>query len=730
MSTPHHEADPGARRLDEAILAALFSQSPVGLHVLDTDLRMVRVNTATRLSREFPTDRMVGRRLLDMLRELDINHPELIECTARDVLATGTPVLDLRVRLRSRHDPAVEAVVSASCFRLHAPDGAVLGLATAITDITQRAKAEARLELLNRAALSVGATLDVFRTAQELCDLAVPDLADTVAVDVFDPVLRGQAPPPTGVDPSAPLRRAGFHSVADDARQGVPVVGDVGTYPLGTPHRQALSPVAPVLIAHLEQNAEWLDPVRSRDSRLLAAGVHSMMVVPLRAPGVVLGLACFYRWRNPVPFDRDDLAFTEQLASCAALRLDNARLYNRERSVARILQHELRKPDAPVSSAVETAHAYLPAGAGGGWFDVIPLSGARVALAVGDTTGDLINAPAAMGELRAAIAALSDLDLPPDEILTRLHDLASRPVREPTAATPRRETPDQTWPATCLYAVYDPVTRICALASAGHPVPTLLHASGEVEVLDTPQGPPLGQGIAHYPVTERALPPDSTVLLYNNALLDAGPHPSAARIPWDRLADVTAAPRDSLQDTCDAIVQALAPKQPHQDVVLLLARTRALDTGQTAAWTLPNNPEVAARARKLATAQLTDWDLAELADDTALIVSELVTNAVRYAEGPIELRLIRDRSLICEVTDDSSTTPQLRRANDTDEGGRGLYITAQLTDRWGVRPARRGKTIWTEQPLPYPTPTDRRSTEPRRPGSPERGRRVAGPPGM
>jgi anti-sigma regulatory factor (Ser/Thr protein kinase) len=304
-----------------------------------------------------------------------------------------------------------------------------------------------------------------------------------------------------------------------------------------------------------------------------------------------------------------------------------------------------------------------------------------------------------MGELRAAIVALSDLDLPPDEILTRLHDLASRPTHEPAAASPR-EAADQNWPATCLYAVYDPVTRICTLASASHPSPALLHADGEVEVMDVPQGPPLGQDIAQYTVTQRTLPLDSTVLLYNTALLGRDPHPGATRIPVDLLARVATTPHDSLQATCDAIVDALAPKHPDQDAVLLLARTRALDAAHTAAWTLPNEPHAAAEARRHATAQLNDWDLAELADDAALIVSELVTNAVRYAEGPIELRLIRDRVLICEITDDSSTAPQLRRANETDEGGRGLFITAQLTDRWGIRPARRGKTIWTEQHLP------------------------------
>ncbi|GAA4985661.1 hypothetical protein GCM10025734_09320 [Kitasatospora paranensis] len=456
------EADRAA--LDRAVQAALFAQSPIGLHLLDTRLRLVRVSAAARLIRDFPLGRLVGRSLPEVLEACNVSGPEHVERTLREVLETGRPVRDLLVHARSRRRAAAQAVVSVACFRLQDPDGTVLGVAVAINDITARARAEAGLRLLNRAATGVGTTLDILRTAQEVCDLAVPELADTMAVDVLDSVLRGEAPEPAAVLENAPLRRGGFRSVADPSRQGVPAVGEVGTYPFGTPYRQALADLAPVLIRRLAKDADWLDPDRRRDARLLAAGVHSMMVVPMRARGVVLGLACLYRWHTPTPFERTDLALAEQLTSMAALCLDNARLYSRERSVARILQRELRQGSGSGHAAVETAHAYLPAGTGGGWFDVIPLSGARVALTAGDTTGSLVNAAEAMGELRAALAALSDLDLPPDEILERLHDLAGRPHREAEA--------DRAWPASCLYAVYDPVTRICTLSSAGHPRPS------------------------------------------------------------------------------------------------------------------------------------------------------------------------------------------------------------------------------------------------------------------
>ncbi|WP_369263705.1 PP2C family protein-serine/threonine phosphatase [Streptomyces sp. R35] len=337
------------------------------------------------------------------------------------------------------------------------------------------------------------------------------------------------------------------------------------THPFGTPYLRALSDLAPVLIRNLDEDTDWPDPARKLDARLLTAGVHSVMVTPMRARGVVLGLACLHRWRNPTPFDRDDLALLELLTSRAALSLDNARVYSRERSVARVLRRELRQPEAAVRSAVETAHAYVPAGAGGGWFDILPLSGASVALVVGDTSGRQISAAAAMGQLRAAVAALSDLDLSPDEILARLHDLASRPLRE-TEAVPPGETLDHVWSATCLYAAYDPVTGNCTISSAGHPPPVVVHANGEAEFLDVPTGPPLGQGIARYTVAERILPEGSILLLSNTALLNTGQAPGHPRVPLDRLRGLTTMAHASLQDMCDAIVDPLAPEQPSRDV--------------------------------------------------------------------------------------------------------------------------------------------------------------------
>ncbi|WP_395359277.1 SpoIIE family protein phosphatase [Streptomyces sp. YH02] len=691
--------------LEDAVLDALFSQSPVGLHVYDRELRLTRVNTAAGLMREFSAERLLGRSLPEILRSFDITDPAVVERTARRVLETGKPELDLGIRVRDRRDPAIVAVVSASVFRLQRADGAVLGLAAALTDVTARWRAEAEVRLLNEAAARIGTTLDVFRTAAEFCEVVSPALADTVTVDVYDAVLRGRAPAADAADRNPTLRRAGYRSVAGLDHEGVPVVGEVAVYPIGTPHRTVLDTLAPKLIRRLRPDARWLDPARRRDARLLSAGAHSMLLVPIRARGVVLGLACFYRWRNPAPFDHRDLGLARQLTTHAAQCLDNARLYGRERSAARILSGGFAQARASVDTAVELAHTHLPAGTGGGWFDAIPLSGSRVALVAGDTTSGT-SGPAAMSEVRAAIEALADLDLPPDEILLRLHDLASRPS---TLSEATGSDGGDAAPATCLCLVYDPVTRLCTAASAGHPSPVLVHPGGDVELLDVAAGPPLGQGLADYALTERALPEGTMVLIYNAELL-TGSVGRAEEPLLSLLSDLFAVPRSSLQAACDTCAEALAPQQPPRDAYLLLARTRTLDDSRTRAWTFPNTPESAARARRRAADQLAEWGLAQdVIDDTALVVSELVTNSVRYAKGPIRLRLIRDSSLVCEVTDDSNASPHLRRALDTDENGRGLFITAQLTQRWGVRPSGRGKTLWAERvlaagPAPAPAP--------------------------
>jgi anti-sigma regulatory factor (Ser/Thr protein kinase) len=357
----------------------------------------------------------------------------------------------------------------------------------------------------------------------------------------------------------------------------------------------------------------------------------------------------------------------------------------------------------PDQAAVQVASRYLPAGSqagvGGDWFDVIPLSGARVALVVGDVVGHGVHASATMGRLRTAVRTLADVDLSPDELLTHLDDLVIRlHLEEGPKPADEPGRPAGEIGATCLYAVYDPVSRRCTFARAGHPLPAVVYPDGRIEFPELPAGPALGLGGMPFEAAELELPEGTLLALYTDGLVGSAGHDVDAGLAL--LARALTRPARSREETCDNVLYSLLPDRPADDIALLVARTRALDASHVATWELPPDPAVVAEARKEGAEQLERWGLGELVFTTELVVSELVTNAIRYASGPIQLRLIRDATLICEVSDTSSTAPHLRRARTFDEGGRGLLLVAALTQRWGTRQTEAGKTIWAEQALP------------------------------
>ena len=379
------------------------------------------------------------------------------------------------------------------------------------------------------------------------------------------------------------------------------------------------------------------------------------------------------------------------------------RLLAHSRHLALTLQRGLLPQDLPETSAVEVCHRYVPAdtraGVGGDWFDVIQLSGARVALVIGDVIGHGIHAAAMMGRLRTAVHTLADLDLAPDELLTRMDDLVVR--------LGDREQ-HQELGATCLYLVYDPISRVCSVAGAGHTPPAFVRPDGSVEFPQLPEHPPLGVGGVQFESVEYTLPEGTVIALYTDGLLDL--RHRHADTALDRLAAALSPAGRPLEQICDQLCADAKPKAD-DDVALLLARTRAVADSQVAAWEFPADPRSVGEARAAVGRQLNVWGLDEQAFATELAVSERVTNSIRYASAPIALRLIRDRVLICEVSDGSSTSPHLHHAQLLDEGGRGLYLVSQIAERWGTRYGGAGKTIWLEQSLPV----QRSEPEPRQP---------------
>ncbi|UQA94148.1 SpoIIE family protein phosphatase [Streptomyces halobius] len=688
--------------VNQLMLEPYLAHAPVGMAVLDTDLRYVWVNDV--LERLIPLERRLGRQVREVLPRLEA---EAFEERMLKVLQTGAPVMDYEFCSPTYADPNQERAYSASFFALEDPHSRRVGIWYMVIDVTERWRAQGRLALLNDASARIGSTLDVARTAQELADVAVPPLADFVAVDLLDSVLKGEEPVPGPVDSAPTLRRCGQKSVRAGAPESTLAVGE-------RVRRSASSPIARCLLA----GRALVEPVRDVATNAWVAedpaqadiirrfGFRSVMAVPVQARGVTLGAATFVRSRRLGPFEEGDVQLAEELVTRAAVCVDNARRFTRERTAARVMQRNLMPHALTGGSALDVASWYFPAdapsGVGGDWFDVIPLSGARVALVVGDVVGHGINAAATMGRLRVAVRTLANLDLPPDELLARLDDLVIGLVEQHGAdesAVAEDESVAATFMgATCLYAVYDPVSRRCTLARAGHLPPMIVSPDGAVELLDLPAGPPLGLGALPFEPAELELAEGSLVALYTNGLIETWDRDIS--IGLSRMSNALAEPGATLDGAGQNVIKALLTGPPSDDAALLLARTRALGAHQVASWDLPADPAVVAGARTLAGRQLVEWGMDELRSTTELIVSELVTNAIRHAAGPITLRLIRQTALICEVTDASSTSPHLRHARTTDEGGRGLFIVAQLTRRWGTRYTANGKILWTEQTVP------------------------------
>ncbi|GAA4337928.1 hypothetical protein GCM10023086_72040 [Streptomyces venetus] len=542
--------------------------------------------------------------------------------------------------------------------------------------------ARRRLELLSEASARIGTTLDVRRTAEELAETAVPRLADHVTIDLADAVLRGEE----STDPLADLRRTVVHGI----RAGLPFTppGERSDFGPTAPQLHSLTSGEAVLEPDLGAAAGWLAQDPEHTGHLLAH-VHSLIAVPLLARGVVLGVASFYRAGGA--FGDDDCSLAQELVARAALSIDNARQYTHERAMVLALQRRLLPHGLPDQDAVEVAHRYLPAESdvGGDWYDVIPLPGARVGLLVGDVVGHGMLSAATMGRLRTAARSFAELDFPPDEVLTHLDNLVGRLDRE---------DPDGKGAgvigATCLYAIYDPTVQRCLMARAGHPPPALVHPDGAVSYPDLPAGPPLGLGGLPFDAAEIDLPENSQLVLYTDGLIED--RHRDVDVVLEQLRTALAHPERPPEETCQAILDTVAPVHPNDDIALLVARVHALDPARIAAWELPADPAVVGDVRASALRWLADRGLDETAFAAELILSELITNAIRHGAGPIRVRLLYGRTLVCEVSDASNTAPHLRRAASTDEGGRGLFLVAQLSQSWGTRYLPEGKVIWAE----------------------------------
>ncbi|HZG03401.1 MAG TPA: SpoIIE family protein phosphatase [Streptomyces sp.] len=570
-----------------------------------------------------------------------------------------------------------------------------------------------RLRFVGAATRRIARGVDLDETVLGLCRATVPAFADAILVYLRDPLPVGDERPtgPALLRLRRTDRLPDYAAPAPADQDG----SDTGEFPLpllavppegagsgaselievrgGGPLAEVLRGVRPVFgdaPTAREALPELLGPGRD-----VPAGRRAILA-PLRGRRRVIGAAVFLRRPDRAAFESDDLLVAAQLATHTALGVDKAVLYGREAYIADELQRTMLPDELPQPTGVTLASRYLPAAetarVGGDWYDAIPLPGGRVALVVGDVMGHSMTSAAIMGQLRTTAQTLAGLDLPPQEVLHHLDEQAQRLGSDRMA--------------TCLYAVYDPVAHRIVVANAGHPPPVMLHRDGRAEVLRIPAGAPIGVGGVDFEAVELDAPAGATLLLYTDGLVE-----SRHRDVWtgiehlrEKLTETAGLTRPDtpppLEPLCDEVLDILGPGDRDDDIALLAARFDGIPPSDVAYWYLDPRAQTARQARRLARRALERWGLEELTDSVELLVSEVVTNAVRYAERPITLRLLRTDVLRCEVGDDVPQLPRLRQARATDEGGRGLYLVNRLARRWGATRLSTGKVVWFEIPLP------------------------------
>ncbi|KOV74876.1 hypothetical protein ADL00_00930 [Streptomyces sp. AS58] len=688
----HSSIDAAAPNAAEGVEKELFDQSRAALEVYDARLRVLRSNPAALALRGLSADLVIGADLKDLDGSLPLSP------IMRLVLETRSPVLDRPMTACPATDPDREHEYAVTGYPIERAGHLRHAAASMIHDVTEQNRKQRELDLLNVARTSIGSTLDALRTAQELADIVVPDFADAIAIDLMESIFTGDAPMGP-VTVALPMRRAAFKARERQAVGAYPV-GGASPFASHTPYTQALADLRPRLIGAVPESGGWLARDHARAGFITASGVHSLIVTPLTVHGLVMGLASFYRdGHHSEPFNEEDRSLAAQLAAFTAVCLDNARRFTREHTVAVTLQRSLLPRVSPELAAVESAHCYRTGRYGAHWFDVLPLSSCRVGLIIGYVPGEDLRAAGAMGRLRTAASTLASMDLPPDELMAHLDDVTQRLAHEYDTSPATLHQAQPPFTASCLYVTYDPVTRQCSAASAGHESPLLTTPEGVASALEVPTGAHLGQGVPYDLLTTR-LPVGSLLTLYSDG--SAERHPTEARERASRLREVVRTKAPPAQ-VCDEVAyEVLRDTTPADGAALLVARTRSIAPDRAPSWTFPPEPASVPEARRAARRQLTEWGLEDCLPAIELVVSELATNVTLHADGPIRLRLILDRRLTVEVHDDADTSPHLRHARLLDEGGRGLFLVACVASQWGTRYEDTGKTIWAEHEFSSP----------------------------
>ena len=614
----------------------------------------------------------------------------LLEAIRSDREGTAMLTIDTRDGL-----PA-EAVVTVHPMRAGGTSLAALALLRIPAPNSERFVDPAlmRRQMLDGSLTRIGDTLDIEQVASELLDALVPTFCNAAGLLLLESLVGDDELPAYGPEGSAPLRRiALLHDRKDPAWEAAFPTGEILRYPQQSPYYRCMDTATPVLETTVSKNqaSAIAKAWRRKPVAKLLSGV-SMLLLPLIARGTMLGFFACTREEGFRRFDAYDIEIGMDLASRAAMFIDNARRYSREHATALTLQRSMLPTGLSYPSSVEVKHRYLPGSklieVGGDWYESIALPGGRVALVVGDVAGHGVRAAVTMGRLRTAIHTLAMLELPPADSLQQLDELMhTLGEREPHFAT-------------CAYAVFDAVSGECEVAVAGHLPPLLVHPDGSNELLDVPPAPPLGIGDGEVESRRFKIEDGSLFVLYTDGLVENKGQDISDGLARLRGIFGPGSPDRALEDLCKATLDGVYSDHQRDDIAVLIARLRRLPEDSYASWTLAPKLTSVREARSVLAEPMKRWDLEDLIPTTELLVSELVTNAVKYSRGEVTLRLVNEKALVCEVIDNSGALPRLRQASGEDEHGRGLQVVRQLAHRWGARRTATGKVVWCEQPLP------------------------------
>ncbi|MER6673304.1 SpoIIE family protein phosphatase [Streptomyces sp. NPDC000983] len=656
-----------------------------------------RIAPGFALHTDFPGAEQLARRLPEILPSMSVGESTRI---VAQILELGYPVLEFSQndRVPVTPDWGVPRRAERRARRERAARAAALGLpapepAAEDAEDLEYAAVRERLEFLNEVSGRIGTSLDLSRTITEVSRAVVPRFTDVAGTYLREQVVAGEGFADGVPDTTTLWHRVAVEHTDEPGRwDDVVPVGEAMPFPAHTPFFQCMTTGEPVLVPRIsEQMGHAIaSQFEKRDIRPLITN-RSMLVVPLKARNVVLGFMILLRHPERPVFNDMDRVTGAELAARAGLVLDNARMYTFQENVAETLQDSML-PHIPARMAgCDIATRYLPGTLlgriGGDWFDSVKLPGARTALVVGDVMGHGLNSAAMMGQLRTAVQTMAALDLPPAQLLRNLDDLAQRL--------------GDTYLATCLYAVYDPIAGELTLANAGHIPPVLVRAEdGRSELLDLPTGAPIGVGGVPFESVRVPVAPGDRLVMCTDGLVEVRGEDIGVGLAT--LCESAAHPAASMDDACDTIIRALNTRGGRKDdVALLMARLAGIGPEDVAEWRIARDPAQVGRARAAVREQLHDWGLARLADVAALLAGELVTNALRHSHGrPVEVRLVRGDTLLCEVDDDDHELPTLRNAGPLDEFGRGLRLVSTLAREWGASRTRSGKSVWFELTLP------------------------------